>query len=610
MSNMQYFPSSKPTSSAQTFTTGTPNGSLGPALTAAACAQVIATWDDLSDQRRRDLRSALASAEAIVAPDALVLDCAFLNQRLYRRPPAAFGQAQKRFTNIVSALRAILRRLDRHAPDSITGPDGLSPDWLRLHRAVPTRERQLGLIRFMKFCTHQAITPDSVTQDTLETFETWLNCFTLTDDIGGLVRRTAYNWRWAEAHVTGWPAVSLTKGDARDWYSLPLAAYSPSFAAEAEAYLARLGGGRLSMAEIDITDLKAAGRQGPRRALRPRSIETQRNFIRIAAAALVAGGRDPASFTGLSDLVQPIENAAAILDFHWKRAGEKPTSYLAGLADVLRQIGQYHVGLADAEMAVITRLRTAVKPQQQGTMNDKNRKRVQALLQDHNLARLLQYPHELLRRATRPGVPERQAARLVLFAVALEMLTICPMRRENLATLRLDTDLVRADPRQGLITGIYITADRVKNGVPIEWPIAVETGQLLQLYLTRFRPVMAEPGNPYLFPGTGQRHKSAHDLAVQLTKNVEKDIGVEFNLHVMRHLAVALYLKASPGSYEIVRQVLGHRSINTTKTFYAGLESVTAAELFSTVMQAQRAATQVAGQMAFQRPRRLRGKRS
>jgi hypothetical protein len=34
-----------------------------------------------------------------------------------------------------------------------------------------------------------------------------------------------------------------------------------------------------------------------------------------------------------------------------------------------------------------------------------------------------------------------------------------------------------------------------------------------------------------------------------------------------------LYLDANPGAYEVVRRVLGHRSINTTTAFYIGLET-------------------------------------
>ena len=39
-------------------------------------------------------------------------------------------------------------------------------------------------------------------------------------------------------------------------------------------------------------------------------------------------------------------------------------------------------------------------------------------------------------------------------------------------------------------------------------------------------------------------------------------------------------LKADPGNYELVRRVLGHRSITTTQNFYIGLETLEATRLF------------------------------
>jgi hypothetical protein len=39
-------------------------------------------------------------------------------------------------------------------------------------------------------------------------------------------------------------------------------------------------------------------------------------------------------------------------------------------------------------------------------------------------------------------------------------------------------------------------------------------------------------------------------------------------------------LKADPGNYELVRRVLGHRSVTTTRNFYVGLETLEATRLF------------------------------
>ena len=53
-----------------------------------------------------------------------------------------------------------------------------------------------------------------------------------------------------------------------------------------------------------------------------------------------------------------------------------------------------------------------------------------------------------------------------------------------------------------------------------------------------------------------------------------------------RHLAGYLYLRQNPGGHEVVRRLLGHRSITTTVQFYAGMETTAAiAEYERTVLR-------------------------
>jgi integrase len=181
---------------------------------------------------------------------------------------------------------------------------------------------------------------------------------------------------------------------------------------------------------------------------------------------------------------------------------------------------------------------------------------------------------------------------LALYAVALEILTICPLRRDNLARLRLDRNLCRANPG-GPIVHLYLSGEEVKNREAIHWPIPPESARRIELYLQQHRPLLTEPGNLFLFPNGGLGHRAAHDLAVGLTERVERDIGVEFNLHLMRHLAVLVYLNEHPGQYEVVSRVLGHRKVETTKTFYAGLEADAAVRSFLETIMANRKGTRL-----------------
>jgi integrase len=75
-------------------------------------------------------------------------------------------------------------------------------------------------------------------------------------------------------------------------------------------------------------------------------------------------------------------------------------------------------------------------------------------------------------------------------------------------------------------------------------------------------------------PVSRARHRWA--AAQQTADLVEAEVGVRLTAHQFRHLAGFLYLKAHPGGHEVVRSLLGHKSIETTIRFYAGMEAAAA----------------------------------
>ena len=49
--------------------------------------------------------------------------------------------------------------------------------------------------------------------------------------------------------------------------------------------------------------------------------------------------------------------------------------------------------------------------------------------------------------------------------------------------------------------------------------------------------------------------------------------GIKLTPHQFRHTAAKLFLDKYPGQYEVVRKVLGHKSLSTTYSHYAGAET-------------------------------------
>jgi integrase len=73
--------------------------------------------------------------------------------------------------------------------------------------------------------------------------------------------------------------------------------------------------------------------------------------------------------------------------------------------------------------------------------------------------------------------------------------------------------------------------------------------------------------------------------SLRVTDRVIKATGLRITVHQFRHAAAAIFLKHRPGQYELVRQMLGHRSIQTTMNFYVGLENIQATEIFGDIIK-------------------------
>jgi integrase len=89
----------------------------------------------------------------------------------------------------------------------------------------------------------------------------------------------------------------------------------------------------------------------------------------------------------------------------------------------------------------------------------------------------------------------------------------------------------------------------------------------------------------WLFPGEAVGHKEKISFSTQIVERVEKSTGVRVSVHQYRHAAGALILRHRPGEYELVRRILGHKSIQTTIRFYLSLETTQASEIFTGIIR-------------------------
>ena len=576
--------------------------SATPAPSLAELLARIPSWVDLDETQRRDLESCLRTVARIIGqpPANIRCDIGFLNQRLFERPPAAYRLGESTFQSIISRLRFVLRRVGVHQPHQ-RGENLLGPAWRGFLQAIANEPLRAGLRGLARHCDCEGLSPQQIDDAAMARFlesdrQTRLSA--ATADQGP---NLAAAWRKA-VQVQADPSAfhRLTAPRRREPYTLDFSAYPASFQADIERFrstVARIETGAeepcgrlritLSAARAPGTGPFTANTKGPARRLKPRSVETRLFSLRQAAAALVNTGTPREEITSLSSLVRPIENVERIITYFLDKADGAPGSQRQSIAEVLLQIARHHVVVPPEDLVQIREWKAEVTGPRMGEMGPKARTCLLQLRRPRVRHILTDLPETIVANALRDALTPIERARRVRAAVLIGILLRCPLRIGNLHALRLDQHLARLDgPKRP--SHILIRANETKNDNGINFPIPPDLARLIQTFINEYRPLLAAAGNPYLFTGGEQGALSINQTRTIFKDFVEGATGVDVFPHIVRHLAALCFLEAHPGQYEVLRRILGHKDIQTTKGFYTGLETDAAFKLFEEAITSQR----------------------
>jgi integrase len=134
---------------------------------------------------------------------------------------------------------------------------------------------------------------------------------------------------------------------------------------------------------------------------------------------------------------------------------------------------------------------------------------------------------------------------------------------------------------------IDIPPHEVKNDQALVYELPRGATTLVDRFIRRYRPVLAAPGNPYLFP-VGSRHKQPHGMSQQIRKALADWVGIDMTPHQFRHFAGRLMQQHSPGAFAAIAQLLGHKDVNTAIAYYAELDALSAGRQFDEFLEAER----------------------
>ena len=525
----------------------------------------IASDYSIPHQPRMDMVSACNMVSAWFGSPLSMISA---NAEFFRRRFKGFhhlhaGVTERRVQNVKSLLLKCLRQVGL-STKLLPYQAALNADWQVLYDLLPGRYECTALSRFMRFCSKAGIHPEAMTDTVAEAYLEALRQESLVKDPRTNHQTVCRLWNKMAEIVDGWPAVRLVVPRYDDrLYAISDDLIHPDLLVAIDGYLAFLKGDDLF--------------KGLKRPFRPRSIEAARGNIRRYLSALHHGGFDVGSIRSLEDMTRFAVFEKA-MEWLWDRNGRKPSNGIGEIAWTIRCVAVKHLRcdevLAGQYADALEKLRvrrTGLSPKNSAALTQFDDPVV--------VKRFLNLPDQLWQLAKKEGTGKRGSL-LAQSAVAVEVLIFAPMRLGNLQNLRIDQHLNWVGDR----LHINIPEAMVKNSVALDYILPPHASARVKTYIADWRDLFFADSNPHLFPGRNGKPKDVSALRRQIRASFWEHAGIKLTPHQVRHVAAKLLLDARPGLYEVVRKLLGHKSLTTTCEYYAGAETQAAITLYDDVI--------------------------
>jgi integrase len=536
-------------------------------------ARAIETANDLPVRTRSHWCCSLRRiAQAMDRPPELIpARWTAISAEVARLHPARVGSTPKTLANHKSNVRAALLWFGQvqHVP-RIGAP--LSPAWGLLRGRMADQHRRKRLSGLMRYCSARGIEPAAVDESVLNEYMRYRAETTqlATDDAAR--RGIARAWNAEVGGIKGEPSQRLHEPPIKPLTMPPWDSFPERLREEIEQYLSGL------------TKMRRGARGKRIRPCKESTIRTRRAELQAFARAAVRQGIPIESLSLLSALLDPIL-VEKVIDAYWREGGEEPRVYTIDLAWKLLSVARETKCLREPGLERLDDIRATLDDYRRGGLTEKNLKVIRQVLTEGIWDEVVKLPCAMMVRARllRDQAPVK-AAVIAQIATGIAILSFAPIRLGNLIQIRLDENLIRPGGLKSPYWLVFPGYD-VKNRVQLEFPLDPALTAVIEEYIHDFRPMLLRGSKePWLFPGETCGQKNARTFSLQVTQRIEKATGLRITVHQFRHAAAAILLKSRPGEYELVRRLLGHRNMQTTRNFYIGLENIQASEIFSKIV--------------------------
>lgn len=529
--------------------------------------------DDLTSAQKRHLATSLRQMGRYLGRPLSLIPASIpaIGPAVKNLHPARLGVNPKTFANHRANAAAALRWFNRQTPYSGRRALMASSYRLLLDRVEDRYAREM-LSPFFRFLSAQGIQPDAASDRLTQDFQEYRRETSFAKITPSHHRALVRYWNNCATQIDGWPQIKLTeppyakRSSGPDWEDFP-----QGLRKDIDAYCERLGKRHTTNSGKIVRPCKKS------------TIDMRRREIIAAVRVAVEAGILLEELRSLRDLLRP-DHVEAIINKYWQENGERPSGYTIDLGYKFLALAR-SLDLSNEEIERLDDIRVSLEQYRSTGLTEKNRELIRQVAHSDVWRDVVRLPSKLMADAKdKSRTKPIKAAVTAQIAIAILILIRAPIRMQNLASIRIGVNLVR--PR-GLGTPYMLVFPDydVKNNVPLEFEFDETTTALIDTYITEHRPrLMRGLNHDCLFPGDGNEMKCTKTLSEQISGRLWKELGLKITPHQFRHAAAYLMLKADPGNYELVRRVLGHRSIATTQNFYIGLETLEATRLFGSMV--------------------------
>ena len=519
----------------------------------------------LSPKTIKEVDSAISALEQATGRIAAELPCDCTGLRKLLEGVLLTKVHEKRASNIRTALRAMLEVLGLHAP-SIRP---LLPAGSAWHEVLDPLDRHQKAIvyPFARFCVERWIEPAAVEDATLDAYREWR----LANTIYRFQRNTLCGircvWNRQANTNSAWPGAKIAVKRSTRLDSLPLESFPESFQNDLATYLAQRSSNKLF--------------KGYDRPLRPITRANQRQMLIRCASICATKLGGPEHVTSLATIVA-LPNYQAIVEHIHSRLGGQVKGSLWNVATLLPAIARDYLrqqGLAEQLMELKATVKRAYVADRPRGLSQRVLGRLH-LLRDPKLRRdLFRLPHRVYAEA-RSILHQRpvRAAQLFDSALIVHVALHSSMRRYNIASIHMDHNLER--DRTGRLTSIHFDPASTKNGNEIRIPLDNGLIARIEEYIREFRPRLPGSESRWLFSSPAGTHRSADNTSHSFAKLTKRKLGVDLNIHIVRHLAAQIVYAADPNNGLIAQRLLGHTNLKNTERMYGSLKSAGAVEQY------------------------------